>query len=55
MEKQSYAVGWLTLSLIIAGIAQGNNRSGFGWWIAALIFGPFALFVLVLCGKNHNY
>ena len=40
-------VGWFSLSLIIAGIAQGKNRDGFGWWLFGLLTGPLALFCLV--------
>ncbi|MBT5338771.1 hypothetical protein HN858_03395 [Candidatus Falkowbacteria bacterium] len=41
------AVSWFSLSLIIAGIAQGKNRDGFGCWLFGLFTGPFALFCLV--------
>lgn len=40
-------VGWGTLALIIAGIAQGKNRSGFGWFMLGLLGGPVVL--LFLC------
>lgn len=47
-----YAVGWFTLALINAGIAQGKNRSGLAWFLLALLIGPFATFVLVaFCEK----
>lgn len=55
MHEKEYAVGWLTLSLVIAGIAQGKNRSGLGWWFLGLIFGPFALLVLLLLDRGHDY
>ena len=42
-----YAVGWFTLALINAGIAQGKNRSGLNWFLLSLLFGPFATFLLV--------
>jgi len=41
-------VGWFSLSLIIAGLAQAKNRSGFGWWLFGIITGPIALFCLVV-------
>ena len=47
MQKQEYFVGWFTLSLVIAGIAQGKNRSGLGWWLLGLFFGPLALAILL--------
>lgn len=46
----SYAVGWGTLALINAGLAQGKNRSGLAglaWFLLSLVLGPFATFVLV--------
>ena len=48
----SYAVGWGTLALINAGIAQGKNRSGLTWFLVSLLLGPIATFLLVaLCDK----
>ncbi|HVY68914.1 MAG TPA: hypothetical protein VHH73_03250 [Verrucomicrobiae bacterium] len=43
-----YAVGWFTLSLINAGLAQGKGRSGFAWWLVSLFFGPIATLLIVL-------
>ena len=45
---KEYAVGWFTLALITAGLAQGKNRSGGSWFIAALFLGPLATFLLVV-------
>ncbi len=42
-----YAVGWGTLALINAGIAQGKNRSGLIWFLFSLPLGPIATFLLV--------
>lgn len=47
MDSQAFFVGWGTLSLINAGLAQGKNRSGLNWFLLSLLFGPFATFVLV--------
>ncbi len=41
-------VSWFSLSLIISGIAQSMNRSGFLWWLFAIFTGPVALFFLVV-------
>lgn len=49
-----YVVGWGTLMLINAGIAQGKNRSGLNWFILSLFLGPLATLFLVLVGKNHE-
>jgi hypothetical protein len=47
-----YAVGWGTLALINAGIAQGKNRSGLAWFLLSLLLGPIATFILVaFCDK----
>jgi hypothetical protein len=51
-ENPSYAVGWFTLALITAGLAQGKNRSGLLWFLLALFLGPVATFILVVfCHK----
>lgn len=43
-----YYVGWLTLALINAGLAQGKNRSGLLWFAVSVFLGPLATFILVL-------
>ena len=43
----SYYVGWFSLALVNAGIAQGKNRSGLNWFLISLLLGPFATFLLV--------
>jgi hypothetical protein len=43
-----YAVGWGTLSLINAGLAQGKGRSGLNWWLISLLLGPIATLLIVL-------
>ena len=50
-EFRGYAVGWFTLALINAGLAQSKNRSGLGWWLASLFIGPIATFVIVVLDK----
>lgn len=47
MNEPGYYIGWGTLALINAGIAQGKNRSGFGWFLLSLFLGPLATFLLV--------
>jgi hypothetical protein len=46
-----FFVGWGTLSLINAGLAQGKGRSGFIWWLLSLVLGPFATFLIVVMGR----
>jgi hypothetical protein len=43
-----YFVGWFTLALINAGLAQGKNRSGMVWFLLSLLLGPIATFLVVL-------
>lgn len=47
IQAQHYGVGWGTLALINAGIAQGKNRSGLNWFLISLLLGPIATFLLV--------
>ena len=51
--QPSYYIGWGTLALINAGIAQGKNRSGLLWFILSILFGPLATFILVLLPKAN--
>jgi hypothetical protein len=43
-----YALGWGTLSLINAGLAQSKNHSGLLWWLISLLLGPIATFLIVV-------
>ncbi len=43
-----FAVGWFTLSLINAGLAQGKGRSGLAWWTVSLLLGPVSTFLIVV-------
>lgn len=48
----SYYVGWGSLALINAGLAQAKNHSGLLWFLLSLILGPIATFCIVaLCSK----
>jgi hypothetical protein len=46
VEKEFY-VGWGTLALINAGLAQAKGRSGLLWFLCSLPLGPVATFILV--------
>jgi hypothetical protein len=46
-----YAVGWFTLALINAGLAQGKGRSGLAWWAVSLFLGPLATLLIVLLDR----
>jgi type IV secretory pathway VirB2 component (pilin) len=43
-----FFVGWGTLSLINAGLAQSKGRSGLLWWLISLFLGPIATFLIVV-------
>jgi hypothetical protein len=47
MVANQYAVGWGTLAVITAGLAQGKRRSGLNWFLLALLLGPIATIILV--------
>lgn len=47
-EHTDFFVGWGTLSLINAGLAQAKGRSGLLWWVASLFLGPLATFLIVI-------
>lgn len=54
MNINEYAVGWGTLSLINAGLAQGKGRSGLSWFILSLLLGPVATFFVVIMDPVTN-
>jgi len=47
MPEPDFYVGWGTLALINAGLAQGKNRSGLAWFLVSILLGPLATLVLV--------
>jgi len=47
-ERIDFYVGWGTLSLINAGLAQAKGRSGLAWWLLSLLLGPIATFLIVV-------
>ena len=53
-EHTDFFVGWGTLSLINAGLAQSKGRSGLLWWLGSLFFGPFATLLIVVLPKVHS-
>jgi hypothetical protein len=51
----AYAIGWGTLMLINAGLAQGKGRSGLAWSLISLVLGPIAtLLIVVLRRPPHG-
>jgi hypothetical protein len=45
--RGEYFVGWGTLILLNAGLAQSKGKSGLLWGLLSLILGPFATLLLV--------
>ena len=48
MIQTEYTLGWGTLALVNAGLAQAHRRSGLTWFIVSLVLGPIATLLLVL-------
>jgi hypothetical protein len=51
-DQAQFFVGWGTLSLINAGLAQAKGRSGLIWWLVSLFLGPIATFLIVVLPKD---
>jgi hypothetical protein len=53
MKQQvpEFVVGWGTLALINAGLAQTKDRSALAWFLISLLLGPVATLVIVLLSK----
>ena len=50
--EPSYFVGWGTLALINAGLAQGKQKSGLLWFLISVFLGPLATLIVVLLPKG---
>lgn len=51
---EQYFVGWGTLSLINAGLAQAKGRSGLNWFLLSLLLGPIATFLIVVLERPQG-
>jgi hypothetical protein len=47
-DSSGYVVGWGSLALINAGLAQGKRQSGLLWFLVSLLLGPIATFLIVI-------
>ena len=47
-SSSSFFVGWGTLALINAGLAQCKGRKGLNWFLISLLLGPIATFLIVV-------
>lgn len=45
---KDYAMGWGTLALINAGLAQSKGRSRGVWFLVSLFLGPIATLLIVI-------
>ena len=46
--SRGYAVGWGTLAIINAGLAESKGRSRAAWFLVSLLLGPIATFIIVI-------
>ena len=51
----SFFVGWGTLALLNAGLAQSKNRRGLVWFLISLFLGPIATLLLVVLDKQTDH
>ncbi|HTU93176.1 MAG TPA: hypothetical protein VMF69_24060 [Gemmataceae bacterium] len=54
-DQAQYAIGWGTLSLLNAGLAQSKGRSGLLWWLFSLLLGPLATFLIVVLPAVESF
>ncbi|MFT5277862.1 MAG: hypothetical protein ACI97K_001245 [Glaciecola sp.] len=55
INSGSYFVGWGTLALINAGLAQGKGRRGLVWFLISLLLGPIATLLLVVMPDMRRF
>jgi len=50
VDQQSggFVVGWGTLMLINAGLAQSKGRGGLNWFLVSILLGPVATLLIVV-------
>lgn len=51
-DPTPWAVGWGTLMLINAALAESKGRSRFNWFLYSLLLGPIATFLIVILDKK---
>ncbi|WP_347860876.1 hypothetical protein U0355_09190 [Salimicrobium sp. PL1-032A] len=52
--NDQYVVGWGTLALINAGLAQGKNRTGMNWFLLSLFLGPVTTLLLLFEERRNE-
>lgn len=53
IEYERYFIGWGTLALLNAAIAQLQGRSTLLWLFLSLLFGPIATVMLLVINKKN--
>ncbi|MEX0726333.1 MAG: hypothetical protein WD065_08695 [Planctomycetaceae bacterium] len=53
-SDQQFFVGWGTLAMINAGLAQSKNHGGLFWFLVSLLLGPIATFIIVAILGNRS-
>lgn len=53
-QTTGFVVGWGTLSLLNAGLAQCKGRSGVVWWLLSMLLGPIATLLIVILPKPQT-
>ena len=54
-QAGQYFLGWGSLCLINAVLAQGKNRSGLIWFLLSLVLGPVATLLLAIMEKLPSH
>ena len=54
LDNGPFFVGWGTLALINAGLAQSKSRGGLIWFFISLLLGPLATLLLVVLPSADN-
>jgi len=53
-QNTGFAVGWGTLALINAVLAQAHRRSGLRWFFGSLLVGPLATLLMALWHRTPD-
>ena len=49
---QEISIGWGTLALLNAGLAQSKSRNGLNWFLLSLLLGPLATLLLITAFRH---
>jgi hypothetical protein len=53
LNPHEFVLGWGTLALINAGLAQSKGRLGRFWWLISLVLGPLATLLIVILPRTE--